>query len=84
MTTKQQLDEFYRFATDRVGRTGTDLTIDELFHDWRSHHPTNEELNASTAAVNAAYADFLAGDRGEPARESLRQSCRELGLESNP
>lgn len=80
MATQKQVDDFYQFASKQVGNGGAGLTIDELYLTWRAHQPTEQELEASVAAINAAYADLLAGDEGEPARDSLRKTCRELGL----
>ncbi len=80
MTIHEQLEDFYQFASVRV-RAGEQLTLDELYLDWRLRHSGAPERIASLAAVNSAYADFLAGDRGAPARELLRQVCGDEGIE---
>lgn len=56
------------------------MSVDELYSLWKHRNPTDDELAESVAAVKAAYAEFEAGDRGEPAREALRESCERLGL----
>jgi hypothetical protein len=80
MTTREQLESFQSFASDQLDRGGDELTLDQLYHLWRSRHPTSEELVESVSALNAAYAELLAGDEGVPARKALRESCRHLGL----
>jgi len=84
MITRQQLDDFYGFAIQRIDTIGSELTLDDLYLAWQAQHPAPEELKASVAALNEAYADFQQGDRGEPARENLRKVCSELGLVIDP
>lgn len=81
MATKLEIESFHHFALAEIENGGAALSIDELFQEWRSTRPTEEELAESVAAVKAAYADYLAGDKGVPAREALREDCRRLGLE---
>lgn len=80
MTTRELVDDFHEFAVEHLENGGADLSVDELYSLWKHRNPTDDELAESVAAVKAAYADFEAGDRGEPAREALRDSCRKLGL----
>lgn len=80
MPTKQQLDDFYQFATSQVENGGSDLSMDELYFLWRAKHPTPAEFADSIAAVQRAYADLEAGEQGRPAREALQESCSRLGL----
>ena len=80
MATKHEIDSFHEFASKEIDSGGAELSIDELYGLWRARHPTPQELAQSVAAIEAAYGDLEAGDRGEPARESLRESCRRLGL----
>jgi hypothetical protein len=80
MTTRQQIDSFHRFALEQIDNGGADLTIDDLYELWRIANPTDSERADTVAAVKAAYADFEAGDSGQPARQELRETCDRLGL----
>ncbi len=81
MATRQEIESFHHFALQEIENGGAGLTIDELFQEWRSTRPTEGQIAESVAAVKAAYADYLAGDEGVPAREALREDFRRLGLE---
>lgn len=80
MTTRELVDSFHRFAIEQLDNGGASFTVDKLYLLWKHRCPSDDELTESVAAVQAAYADFEAGDRGEPAREALRESCQRLGL----
>ena len=81
MATKQEIESFHHFALQEIENGGAGLSMGDLLHQWSSSRPTDKELAESVAAVKAAYADYLAGDMGVPAREALREDCRRLGLE---
>ncbi len=80
MTTKQELDNFYAFATARIANGGAKLSMDEIYSLWRIR-PSPSELAESAAACRAAYAEYQAGERGKPARELLREMYQESGLD---
>ncbi len=80
MTTQQQLDHFYRFATQLAAAESEPLSLDDLDQAWRARHPTNHELAQSVTALQLASADLQAGDTGIPARAALRDACRVLAL----
>lgn len=80
MATKQEIESFHHFALAEIENGGAALSIDELFQEWRSTRPTAEELAESVAAVKAAYADYLAGDMGQPVHEMVREACERHGL----
>ena len=80
MTTQQQIDSFYAFASSQIGDIAEELSMDELYCMWRAKHPSSAELADSVAALRAAHADMEAGDVGRPARQALRESCQRLGL----
>jgi hypothetical protein len=81
MATKLEVESFHHFALAEIENGGAALSIDELFQEWRSTRPTEEELAESVAAVKAAYADYLAGDTGRPALDALRETCDRLGID---
>jgi hypothetical protein len=39
----EQLDSFYRYAAERLGNGGAELSIDELFERWRLENLSAEE-----------------------------------------
>lgn len=71
MTTKAQIDSFYRFALLQIANGRASLSIDDLYELWRVENPLPEELAENIAAVNAALADMAAGDNGIPVDEHL-------------
>jgi hypothetical protein len=80
MTTQQQLDRFYQFATQRVTSAENAVSLDDLYFVWRAQNPTGQELTDSMAAVKAALVDLENGDTGQPARQALHDLCEELGV----
>jgi hypothetical protein len=80
MTARERLDGFYKFACERLDNGASDLSLDELYWEWRVRNPATHELKESVAAIEAAYAAYLADERGVPAREHHRELCRELGI----
>jgi hypothetical protein len=62
--TQDELDNFHRFATDRLRNGEVDLTIDDLVIEWDSRRD-RDEINA---AIRHGLADVDAG-RTRPANE---------------
>jgi hypothetical protein len=62
--TQDELDNFHRFATDRLRNGEVDLTIDDLVIEWDSRRD-RDEINA---AIREGLADVNAG-RTRPANE---------------
>jgi len=52
--TAEQLDSFYRYATEQLGNGGTDVSIDELFERWRLENLTPREERRGEAFVDRA------------------------------
>ena len=63
-TTQQDLDSFTSFARQRIESGQRDLSIDELFDQWRAENPSDAEYAENVAAINASIQDFKNGDRG--------------------
>lgn len=80
-TSKQELDNFYKFATSYLEDGETDVTMFELCELWQAENPTPEEFADTVARLKAACAALDAGEIGRPAREIVRESCDRLGLE---
>lgn len=72
-TTEQELDNFARYARQRLDEGDVDLTLDELFDLWRSENPSNDAYAENVAAIAVAIEDFKNGDRGAPAGQLSQQ-----------
>jgi hypothetical protein len=78
-TAKQDVASFTNFAMAKIGAGGSQLTIDELFDQWRVENPSDEQYAENVAAIRASIEDFKAGERGTIAGEhsaELRQTFR--------
>lgn len=73
MPTKEQINDFSRFAVEQLNSGGAALGMDELHDLWRREHPDPDAYAENLAAVNAAIQDYKAGDRGRPAGELSRE-----------
>ena len=80
MTVREQLENFYQFASTQAGSSGENLSLDEIYQVWRARNLSPEEQAESVAAVREACADLEAGETGRPARDIMRDACQELGL----
>ena len=80
MTTQEQIDSFYRFATEQLANGGSDKSIDELYDQWRYENLTPEELEENVAALQAAIDDMNAGDTGRDAARVEQELRDELNL----
>ena len=69
MAIQEQLDSFYRFATEQLSHGGSEKTIDELYDRWRFENVSPEELLENVAAVRSAIDDMNNGDKGRDASE---------------
>ena len=80
MATQEQIDSFYRFATEHLARGGSERSIDELYDEWRYKSLTPQELEENVAAVRAAIDDMNAGDTGRDAARIEQELRDELNL----
>lgn len=78
MTIQEELESFHRFAAARLQESAGPFSLDDLFALWRTENPAAEDYAENVAAIQAAYDDFLRGDRGKPAGELTRQLRAEL------
>ncbi len=60
-TTKDELEDFTRFATARLSDDAT-VSLDEIFDDWWE----NQHINEDRAAVAASLQDMQNGATGIP------------------
>lgn len=71
--TQDQLDDFHRFASDKLANGGADLSWDELFILWQSEYERDEV----DAAIREGLADVEAG-RVQPANEAMEEIRKEF------
>lgn len=68
-TTELDIDRFARFAKERIASGCAELSIDELFDQWRIQHPPEED----TLAIQASLRDIERGETGRPFDEFARE-----------
>jgi hypothetical protein len=68
-TIEQDLNQFTDFARHKICSGERDLTIDELFDQWRAENPSDKQYAENVAAINASIKDFKNGERGTVAGE---------------
>ncbi len=79
-TTEHDLNSFTSFARQRIEAGVRDLSIDELFDQWRAENPSDESYAENVAAINASIQDFKNGERGSIAGQHSMQLRRDFGL----
>ncbi|HMC89616.1 MAG TPA: hypothetical protein VKI17_08705 [Gemmataceae bacterium] len=62
----QELREFHRFLTGKLGAEEIDLSPEEALDEWRRLHPQMQAFDEDVAAVREALDDIAKGDRGIP------------------
>jgi hypothetical protein len=74
-TTREELESFQQFASERLSRTGSEPSLDELLLEWaddRDRLQINE-------AIRRGLADVEAG-RYEPADVAMEKIRAEFGI----
>ncbi len=79
-TAEQDIANFANFALQKIESGQRDLTIDELFDQWRIENPSDEQYTENVTAIQASIADFKVGARGTVAGEHSAQLRREFGV----
>ena len=79
-TAEQELASFTSYAREKIESGRRDLSIDELFDQWRAENPSDEQYAENVAAIQASIQDFKRGERGTIAGEHSEQLRREFGL----
>ncbi len=67
------LAAFQKFALSQIVNRSSDVTIDELFDDWRRLNPIDQEFLDSTRAIAASLRDLEAGETGRAAEVVLEE-----------
>lgn len=73
---EQELDDFNRFARERLQAGEPKPTIDELFDEWRFGNPASEDL----LAIRASIRDMEQGVRGQDYQEFAAEFRRRNGI----
>jgi len=76
----EELREFHRFLSEKVGANAADLSPEEALDEWRRQNPPTDALDEDTAAVREALDDLAKGDRGMPFDEFDRDCCQRHNL----
>lgn len=79
-TAEQELASFTSYARQIIDSGQRDVSIDELFDQWRAENPSDEQYAENVAAIQASIEDFKNGERGTIAREHSAQLRREFGV----
>ena len=80
MPTTELIDSFSQFARARVDQAGNDLSIDDLFDEWRMQHPSAEDW----LAIKASLRDLEHGETGRPFDEFAEEFLRRNGIRETP
>ena len=75
-----ELTSFHQFVTAQLRDTSVPPTPEQCLENWRTQHPTTEELQQSSTAVERALQDMEAGDTGKSARSLIEEARQRHGL----
>ena len=75
MATQAQIDDFHRFASERLTNRGSEKSVDELYDEWRWENLTPEDVAEDVAAIQASLDDMKRGETGRDVDEFLRELC---------
>ena len=79
-TTEQDMISFLNFVRLKLDSGPRDVTLDELFDQWRIENPSDEQYAENVAALQASINDFKAGERGSIASEHSAKLRSEFGM----
>ena len=79
-TAEQDIASFTSYARLKIESGQCDLSIDELFDQWRAENPSDAQYSENVAAIQASIQDFKSGERGTIAGEHSAQLRREFGV----
>lgn len=77
---EQDLSAFSVYARQRIEAGERNVSIDELFDQWRAENSSDELYAENVAAIQASIHDFKNGERGTIAGEHSAQLRREFGI----
>jgi len=68
-TTEQDIDSFAQFAKQKLAQAEGELSMDDIYDEWRIQHPPSEDA----LAIKAALRDMHNGERGQPFDEFVQE-----------
>jgi len=75
-----ELTAFHQFVVAQLNDSTVPPTPEQCLEMWRMQHPTAEELQQSSLAVERALQNMEAGDAGKSARSLIEEARQRLGL----
>jgi hypothetical protein len=72
-TAEQELASFTNYARRKIDSGERELSLDELFDQWRAENPSDDQYAENLAAIQASIQDFKNGERGTLAGEDSAQ-----------
>ena len=64
-----ELRDFHRFLSEKLGDGDIDWSPEEAVDEWRRLHPDSQAFDEDVAAIQEALADMASGERGIPFEE---------------
>ena len=80
MPTIELIESFSEFAKAKVDQAGNDLSIDDLYDEWRTQHPPADDL----LAIKASLRDMENGDTGRSFDDFAAEFRRLNGIREMP
>ncbi len=80
MPTIELIESFSEFAKAKVDQAGNDLSIDDLYDEWRTQHPPADDL----LAIKASLRDMENGDTGRSLDDFAAEFRRQNGIREMP
>ena len=65
VTTEHEIDRFSEFAKTKLKDRSTDVSLDELFDEWRTLNPPSKDA----LAIQASIRDMENGETGRPFKQ---------------
>lgn len=76
MAATQLVNSFLEFAQEQIRQRGEELSIDDLYDDWRSRNQAVDDWPAIRASLN----DMAQGERGEDFQDFATSFRQRNGL----
>ena len=80
MPTIELIESFSEFAKAKVDQAGNDLSIDDLYDEWRTQHPPADDL----LAIKASLRDMENGETGRSFDDFAAEFRHRNGVRETP
>ena len=74
------IESFSEFAKAKVDQAGNDLSIDDLYDEWRTQHPPADDL----LAIKASLRDMENGETGRSFDDFAAEFRYRNGIRETP